>query len=492
MKIKICTFTLLFLMGIAFQLHAQLRSSLPKDGLSVRHLKIGYKAPYQDGKFGFINYGNGYEIGYNYILSDNFELYIPLKFNVAQFINAENYSRMIGLDALLRLYFKQNIERWNPYLIGGLGVMYEGDARVHGSIPLGAGIALNLNDYTAINLDLAYRLGTSEHRSSIQAGIGFTTFFGKVDKMPDTSKIVMVKEQKDSDGDGVVDELDLCPNEKGFKEFSGCPDKDGDGIPDYKDTCPELPGPEDYDGCPDSDEDGVPDNIDKCPNEPGTTSNNGCPSLDTDTGTDTDGDGVIDVNDSCPEEVGPAENNGCPIADSDNDGVSDDMDKCPEVYGIASLGGCPDSDGDGIPDSDDLCPNSRGPRSNYGCPEIQAEDKATLDVAMDAVQFETASATLKPASFKTLDDIVRILREYPDYDLRIGGHTDNVGSSQANLLLSTQRARACYEYIVSRGIPLSRLSYVGYGESKPRASNETALGRAKNRRVEFNLYIREK
>ena len=94
---------------------------------------------------------------------------------------------------------------------------------------------------------------------------------------------------------------------------------------------------------PDTDGDGVPDASDNCPNEAGPASNNGCPVVTPPP--DTDGDGVVDASDNCPNEAGPASNGGCPLAsnppDTDGDGVVDASDNCPAQAGPASNGGCP-------------------------------------------------------------------------------------------------------------------------------------------------------
>ena len=81
----------------------------------------------------------------------------------------------------------------------------------------------------------------------------------------------------DSDGDGVADNEDLCPNVKGIKEYKGCPDTDGDGIIDSEDSCPTVKGILEMKGCPDSDGDGVADKDDNCPNVAGPIENKGCP-----------------------------------------------------------------------------------------------------------------------------------------------------------------------------------------------------------------------
>ncbi|MEM7434010.1 MAG: OmpA family protein [Myxococcota bacterium] len=90
---------------------------------------------------------------------------------------------------------------------------------------------------------------------------------------------------RDSDGDGIIDELDACPNDPedfdGFEDEDGCPDldNDADGVLDVDDACPDEPGPPENNGCPDTDRDGdgVPDRVDNCPDEPGPPQNQGCP-----------------------------------------------------------------------------------------------------------------------------------------------------------------------------------------------------------------------
>ena len=100
--------------------------------------------------------------------------------------------------------------------------------------------------------------------------------FNKKSKSPEVV-IEQPKQPKDSDGDGVADNEDLCPNVKGIKEYKGCPDTDGDGIIDSEDSCPTVKGILEMKGCPDSDGDGVADKDDNCPNVAGPIENKGCP-----------------------------------------------------------------------------------------------------------------------------------------------------------------------------------------------------------------------
>jgi outer membrane protein OmpA-like peptidoglycan-associated protein len=283
----------------------------------------------------------------------------------------------------------------------------------------------------------------------------------------------------DTDGDGVMNTEDDCPTIPGLEAFRGCPDTDNDGIEDSKDDCPEFPGLRQFDGCPDTDGDGIPDNDDECPSTPGDKAYNGCPPP-----ADRDGDGFADNIDPCPDQAGTL--GGCP--DSDNDGIPDNDDRCPTIKGRLEFKGCPDTDGDGIDDLDDRCPTMAGPKDNGGCPPIEQKDKETLDLAMRAVQFEHGSARLKPESNRILNQVADILVRYPDYRLEINGHTDNTGADDFNKRLSQDRAKACFDYLLAKGISIRRMSYVGFGETRPIADNNTLTGRQLNRRVEFNLF----
>ena len=110
---------------------------------------------------------------------------------------------------------------------------------------------------------------------------------------------------------------------------------------------------------------------------------------------------------------------------------------------------------------------------------------------MQAVQFETGSANLKSESFGVLNQIYDILIKYPNYNLSVSGHTDNVGNAENNLRLSERRAEACINYLSAKGgVRPERLSYIGYGEIRPIADNSSRDGRSLNRRVEFDLYVK--
>ncbi len=256
----------------------------------------------------------------------------------------------------------------------------------------------------------------------------------------------------DTDGDGIYDKDDACPEVAGLEAFNGCPDSDGDGIEDSKDSCPNEAGSKEMNGCPDADGDGVADKDDACPNEAGPAALAGCP--------DADGDGVADKDDACPNEAGPAENKGCPW---------------------------PDRDGDTVLDKDDLCPDTVGTVANKGCPELTEAVQKALNNYAKTILFDTGKSSIKAESTAVMVDIIGILKEYPNAKFTVEGHTDSVGSAKLNQSLSESRALSVKEFLVDQGIEEFRLSALGVGEDKPIATNNTRSGRAQNRRVEINL-----
>ncbi len=257
---------------------------------------------------------------------------------------------------------------------------------------------------------------------------------------------------KDTDGDGIYDKDDACPDVAGLKQFKGCPDTDGDGIVDASDSCPETAGLAEFQGCP-----------------------------------DTDADGIADKDDACPDVAGPKALNGCP--DADGDGVADKSDKCPQVKGPKENGGCPwpDTDGDGVLDKDDKCVDVKGTVANNGCPEITEEQVNRLNAYAKTILFNSGKSTFQQQTYPVLQSIAAILKEYPSANFSIEGHTDSDGKDAANQKLSEDRAAAVKNYLIENGIAASRLTSAGFGESKPIDTNKTKAGKANNRRVEVKL-----
>lgn len=113
--------------------------------------------------------------------------------------------------------------------------------------------------------------------------------------------------------------------------------------------------------------------------------------------------------------------------------------------------------------------------------------KLASNFVFTQVLFDNNSYALLPASLPELNKLVQILEENPGMHIQISGHTDNIGKAADNLTLSTSRAKAIVQYVSSKGIATERLTYKGFGSSEPIATNETAAGRALNRRTSFTI-----
>lgn len=233
----------------------------------------------------------------------------------------------------------------------------------------------------------------------------------------------------------------------------------------------------------DSDGDGVPNRLDQCPNTPkgAKVDTKGCP-------IDSDGDGVFDGLDKCPDTPAGVKvtADGCPV-DSDGDGIPDYKDKCPTVPAPGTPDGCPlDSDGDGILDAQDKCPTVPAPGTADGCPVKVIEEVVVIEkFTLEGVNFDNDSAKLRPESFIILDKAAETLNKWGTVKVEVAGYTDSVSSVEYNLALSQRRADAVRDYLVSKGVAADRLTTKGYGKANPVADNATSEGRFKNRRVEL-------
>ncbi len=139
-----------------------------------------------------------------------------------------------------------------------------------------------------------------------------------------------------------------------------------------------------------------------------------------------------------------------------------------------------DTDRDGIPDSSDKCPDEVGPASSNGCPE-----PVKINFTAQTILFEFNSAVLKTASYAVLDDISRVMKQFPDEQFNLNGHSSSEGSETRNMTLSRDRANAVKSYLVSAGVKEINLGVQGFGESMPINSNTTEVEKQLNRRVEI-------
>ena len=345
-----------------------------------------------------------------------------------------------GLDGRVSYSFMETLKckTIDPYLGVGGGYTWVdeiGAGTLNGTL----GFRFWFSENFGLDLNSTYKHSFEDYLSThFQHSVGLTFKFGGTD----------------TDGDGIYDQDDACPEEAGLEIFNGCPDSDNDGIQDSKDDCPNTAGLAEFNGCPDGDGDGVMDKDDKCPTVAGLKALMGCP--------DADGDGVADGDDNCANEAGPAANNGCPW---------------------------PDTDGDGILDKDDKCPSEVGTAANNGCPEVKptAEVVETLNSYARSILFDSGKASFKKETDQVLQAMTAIFKEYPKADFSIEGHTDSQGPKASNQALSDRRANAVRDYLIANGISADRLSAAGFGESTPIANNKTRSGRKENRRVEVKL-----
>ena len=163
--------------------------------------------------------------------------------------------------------------------------------------------------------------------------------------------------------------------------------------------------------------------------------------------------------------------------DSDGDGVSDVFDKCPNTPAGTKV----DGSGCELPKPEVIAPKVE-------IIKITDEDIKVVKEAIRNLNFATNKTTILSSSYESLDKVADLLKSKPSESLSLKGYTDNVGKASANLILSRGRANAVKDYLVSKGVDASKITAEGYGKSHPVTTNKTARGRAKNRRVEFNLF----
>lgn len=257
--------------------------------------------------------------------------------------------------------------------------------------------------------------------------------------------------EKDTDGDGISDKLDQCPNEPEdldmYDDSDGCPDpdNDGDGIPDIADKCPL--DPEDKDGFDDTD---------------------GCPDRDNDF------DGINDAVDKCP------------LAAEDRDGF-EDTDGCPE----------PDNDGDGLIDSVDKCPNEpetiNGNNDDDGCPDkgnalvVQSPDRLET---LESITFNGSKIT--KSSLSVLGQVGATLRAHPEIlRMRVTAHVNPTSNAAADKQLSEQRAKAVREWLIEWGIDPLRVQASGFGGTKPLVPASQKGASEINSRIELIILERK-
>ena len=263
----------------------------------------------------------------------------------------------------------------------------------------------------------------------------------------------------DTDGDGIVDAADKCPNAPGDTKFKGCPDSDNDGIPNWKDDCPEIAGLSILKGCPDRDKDGVADHIDKCPNEKGMMRLLGCP--------DKDWDNVIDSEDECPDIAGEIELKGCPepiITDLEikqNEKAAEEFvaandDENAEIEALLNN------------NSDTTNPSVLQENLDLdNLPEKNISEIFEIPEVV-SVDFKENSNDFNTETYRVLKEIASILPGYPDRVLHISSYAELGDNGVVNQGIAGKRVFSCYKYLLQAGVDRSQMIYYNYKKLPPK------------------------
>ena len=344
-----------------------------------------------------------------------------------------------------------------PYLFAGLGYEYVVDSRP--------------------NFDSQFYLdGGMGLRYPLENGINFVT---------ELKGLYMLNSNSDQDGEIA---LYVGVGVPFGRSMSRPQDSDGDGVYDYADTCPNTAvGTQvDLNGCPlkqttlalDSDGDTVPDSRDVCPNTPlGVGVNNrGCPVRAAVQARTLEhyeptviGESVVTSAPVGAEVVSSGEVVGEVVGEI----ISEEPVKVPKVHHEL------DSDHDGVKDSIDQCVNTP---KGFSVNAIGCAVKKNLDV-----RFEPNSFNVTASSKSAIVAFAKYLKRYPNANVKIAGYTDSSGKREKNRVISQKRAQKVKELLVGYGVSASRMTAIGKGDLNPIASNDTPEGREQNRRVEVEI-----
>lgn len=333
----------------------------------------------------------------------------------------------------------------------------------------------------------------------ISASAGLGVLLGKARKVQIGPEVLFSQLIAGTASKGTNAELLAAARYKFVRDFEigagvGLGLSDGYGTPLFRGILMVAYSPEPDPGRNDNDRDGVQNNRDACPDYPGEASED-------------------PKRDGCPEDIGF-------VRDSDGDDVPDDADACPLLPGIPqgdeAYNGCPadpvseaalleklqkqrpgvagDTDGDGIMDSQDACPEEKGDPNEVaarnGCPALVRVTDSEI-VLLNEVQFDSNKASLRPSTMSMLEELAEVLLQHPEITrIEVQGHTDSRGTLPHNEKLAAERAARVKDVLVQRSIDSGRLVVKGYGPNAPVASNTTAAGRQRNRRVQFRILER--
>ena len=416
---------------------------------------------------------------------------------------------IIPIDFRFLISLKET-EKWNPYVfIGGGGLHYsikdkptataflnppatnleeEGWTAI---VPVGIGTKIKLGESVLLEIQANFTYSFTENLNLFEypetpkdayAGLGLgLTFQGDRGTSDDDMDGLMKKEEKllgtdpknpDTDGDGLKDGEEVNK----YKTDPLKADTDGDGLTDgdevmkYK-TDP-LKADTDGDGLNDNDE------LMKYKTDPLKA--------------DTDGDGLKDGDELMKYKTDPLK------ADTDMDGLKDGD----EVMKYKTDPLKADTDGDGLKDGEEVNNFKTDPLKKdtdggtvddgvevkRGTNPLNADDdvvKVGVPMILEGVTFASGKSDITPESAIILEQSLKTMNIYPEIQVEIGGHTDNVGRKSSNVKLSQKRADSVKDWLVSKGVDPARITTKGYGPDQPIVPNDTPDNKRKNRRIEF-------
>jgi outer membrane protein OmpA-like peptidoglycan-associated protein len=454
--------------------------------------------------------------------------------------------QLLNANASVRVQDNSTKNWLSPYIqLGAGGNHIDNDDGIKALVKFDLGLDLRLYQNMYLSLGSSFSREASRSRYFLDYGLGFTMKFNDKSGLQNDDDDPFSIISNDLDGDGISNAEDKCPEEIGTLLSKGCPDMDGDGVADSDDDCPSEVGLAGNNGCPivasqlEVVEDSDPQEMINSIEIEGEKESQEKKLVGVDENLLNDeikarqdsmdvaefivnehqDDALIEKADSLVDNVIKSDSNyisdensvviqenilseqmdGAEISleiENDSSSVNVETDPVDKRQYEEEL--IKDSDGDGISDEIDPCPLEFGSLMNRGCPEsnIMTTDSLANEVNAGSfqfhsvVKFESGLAALNNDDFHVLNEIKLFLKEHPEYDLKIYGHTDEQGSRKVNDLLSKRRARACYTYLSLHGIKKERISYTGEGELKPVALGNNESSRQANRRVVFEFVAR--
>ena len=441
-----------------------------------------YKAAYNIGVQRYLNKFFDVRLGYTY--GDVWHPYTTAYPNVIDKFMVPASMHELSLNILYKfnngLILKENsifapyiFTGLDPNMINGIGNQGVYDD-INLNIPVGVGFNFRTSDKFALILEGAYKFNVDNSFGFAQAGIKGMYYLGKCNRGSAKVEVAnaVIPKGEDADNDGIPDLTDECPFVAGKAEFFGCPDSDGDAIGDSRD---------------------------KCPFEAGTAQNQGCKgnaNVFDDNNGDADKDGILDADDLCPDESGPSSNNGCPVTGdivntTENNNVNNDKNKTTTVIETPSDTKVSNNTSSSKTKTDSKTKTGTStPPPPVEKEVVKYSPPTESNTGQKLVQVFTISfgtgCSMSSGQIESLQKISSMLRNNPNYTVKINGHTDKGGKAESNMDMSICRAEKVLGSLKMKGVDVKRTRLTGYGDARP-----SGYGDSKDNRVEVEVYVFE-